>query len=341
MVLSRCLGLFGVALLCAPAGDVHAETVEEFYLGRGIAFIVGAGVGGGYDAYARPLARHMGKYIPGQPKIVVQNLEGGGGLRATNYLFNTAARDGSVIGMVQSGTPFAPLLGMDAAKFDATKFNWLGSMNKEGAVCVVWGEARVKKFEDVFTHELLVGGTGAGSQMETFPLMLRNLFGARMKLVSGYKGGTEIFVAMERGEVEGRCAATMPAIRSLRPDWLTRNKARILVQTSLEASPELPGVPNALDFARSQEQKQVMELLFAAQGLDRPLFTPPGVPAERVRVLREAFEQTLRDPEFLAEATAMQLVLQFVSAEEVAAIVARVYALPVAVREAAQRAIQP
>lgn len=330
-----------VLALLAQLPLARAQTPEEFYHGKTISFLVGAGVGGGYDAYARPLARYMGKYIPGNPKIVVQNLEGGGGLRAANHLFNNAARDGSVIGMVQSGTPFAPLLGMDAAKFDATKFIWIGSMNKEGAVCVVWGASRVKKFDDVFVHELLVGGTGAGSQMETFPLMLRNLFGAKMKLVSGYKGGAEIFLAMERGEVEGRCAATLPAIKGLRPNWLAEGRAHVLVQTSLEADPELPGVPNALDFAKNDEQRQVMDMLFAAQGLDRPVFTPPGVPADRLQALREAFARALRDAEFLAEANASQLVLQYVSGDVVAAIVERVHAMPASVREAARRAIQP
>ncbi|HEX2725419.1 MAG TPA: hypothetical protein VHN20_06330, partial [Beijerinckiaceae bacterium] len=223
-----------VAAMLAIAGlafsPARADPVADFYKGKQISWILSAGEGGGYSSYARAFAPFLGAHIPGNPKVVVQNMPGAGGIRAMNYLFTVAPKDGTVIGLVHSSVPFAPLYGLQGASFDPRKMHWIGSMNATTAICVAWHTAGIKGWQDMMSKEYLVGGTGAGSQMETMPAMLNHLFGTRMKVISGYKGGNDVYLAMERGEVAGRSGGLFSSISSTRPDWFPQKKVAVPIQ---------------------------------------------------------------------------------------------------------------
>jgi tripartite-type tricarboxylate transporter receptor subunit TctC len=317
--------------------------VADFYKGRTINFIVSTGVGGGYDIYARPLARHMGKYIPGNPTIVVQNMVGGGGMRAINYLYTVAARDGSVIGMVHSGVPLSPLTGQPSAKFEATKFNWIGSMHKAGTVCLVWHTAPVKTFDDLMRTEMVVGSTGPGSGFFIMATLLRNLLGAKLKVVSGYKSGPHLLNSIENGEINGTCGIAMTSIGVSHPHWFRDKLVNLLIQTGLERDtrPQLANVPMAYEMAKNAEQKAVMEVLFANGQMDRPVLAPQEVPAARVAALRAALKATLEDKDFKAETEKAKVPTRYVSGEEVASLIERLYASPPSVIAAVKKAMAP
>ena len=327
-----------LSLVCNAA---QGDEVESFYRGKTINFIVSTGPGGGYDIYARPLARYMGRHIPGNPSVVVQNMTGGGGLRAINYLYSVAPRDGATIGMVHSGVPMMPLQGVATAKFDSTKFGWVGSMNKEGTVCIAWHTAPVKTFSDVLQQELVVSSTGAGSGFWNSSVLLRNLLGAKLKIVAGYQSGPDVLLAVEKGETQGTCGIAFASIAISLPAWLTERKINFLIQTSLERSkrPELAEVPMALDLAKNDEQRAVMEIMFANGQMDRPVLTPPDVPPARLAALRTALRKTMDDPEFNAEVTKMGLPTLYVPGEEVEKLIKRLFAAPLSVRAAVEKAM--
>ena len=306
----------------------RAETAAEFYKGKQINWILSADVGGGYSSYANAFAPYFSAHIPGNPKIVVQNMPGAGGIRAMIYLGTHAPRDGTTIGMVHSSVPFAPVYGVDAAKFDARQMNWLGSLDASTGICVAWHTSKIKTWQDMLDKEFTVGGSGAGSHMETLPAMLNRLFGTKMKVISGYKGGNSIYLAMERGEVEGRCGGLMSSIASTRPDWFPRKKVTIPIQIALARSPLLPDVPAVGEFAKDERTRQIVKLFVSPQEMDRPLLTPPGVPAERVALLRQAFHAAFNDPGFAAEAKRQHLQIREIDGPGVAKIIEHAYALP-------------
>jgi tripartite-type tricarboxylate transporter receptor subunit TctC len=277
-----------------------AETVTEFYKGKTIDLMVGFSAGGAYDVYARMIARHMGKHVPGNPSIVVKNLDGGGSLRLANALYNTMPKDGTVFGTIARGAAFDPLFGNKAAQFDATKFGWIGSANDEVSVCAAWHTSGVTKIEDIFNKELVVGGTGPSADTDQFPRIVNAVLGTKMKVVTGYPGGNDVSLAMERNEVQGRCGWSWSSIK-------TTKKINIFVQLSLQKHPDLPHVPLILDLAKTPEQRQIFTLVFARQALGRPYLAPPGLPADRLEALRKAFMDTMKDPEFLAEADKAKL----------------------------------
>ncbi len=332
----RIMGLFGrsfigtllrTALLIGAAGTSSAQTPEAFFSGKTINVIVGFEAGGGYDAYARLLARHMGRHAGGA-NIVVQNRPGAGSLVAANYLFNVAPKDGTVFGIISSGVLFDPLFGNKAAQFEATEFSWLGSINREVSTCQIWHTAPVKNFEDARTTSISVGGTGAGADSHLFPQTLNNVLGTKFKIVSGYPGATSVFLAMERGELDGICGIYWSTLKAQRADWLREGILRPLVQLALQKHPEYPDVPLVLDFARTPEERGALELVFAPMALARPFLGPPGIPADRLAYLRGAFEATMQDPEFKAEADRLKLEVSPMSADEIVALLRRLYQTP-------------
>jgi len=324
--------LAGSVLLAAGlAGAAQAQSVESFYRGRTVTIVVGYSVGGGYDAQARVLARHMGKHIPGNPSVTVQNMPGAGSLRAANYLYNAAPKDGATLGVFARGMAMEPLIGSSSANFDSRKFAWLGSGTNEVSVCATWHAAKVKTWEDGLAIPFTVAGEGSGSDPDIFSIMLRNVFGAKMRLVSGYPGGADMTLAIERGEVDGRCGWTWSSVKLQRPDWVTGHKLNVLIQLGTQPSPELPGVPFIADLATTARQRQIVDLVLSRQAMGRPLVAPPGTPDDRKAALRRAFDATMADPDFVAEATVRGLEVNPVKGAELDRLLDQLYATPPAI----------
>jgi tripartite-type tricarboxylate transporter receptor subunit TctC len=319
--------LFGASLALAPAFS-PAATPEDFYKGRQMLLIMSTDAGGGYASYANAFAPYLAEHIPGKPRITIQYMPGGGGIRAMNYLYASAPKDGSVIAMVHSGVPFAPLYGMTQARFDPRTMGWLGSIGETASLCVFWHASNVKTWQDLLTKPSVVGSSGVGSQMETFPVMLNTLFGAKIKVISGYKGGNEVYLAMERGEVDGRCASSVSSINSTRPDWFPQNKVTAPIQVALERNAMFPDTPALVEMAKDERTRQVVRFVLAPTLMDRPYLVPPGVPAERLAVLRRAFHAAINDPRFLADAKRQRIEVKEVPGEKVEEIIAATFAMP-------------
>jgi tripartite-type tricarboxylate transporter receptor subunit TctC len=320
-----------VTILAAvlPASIASAQSPADFYKGRTLDFYIGYSVGGGYDLYARVIARHIGKHIPGNPTVVPKNMEGAGSLRLANWMFRVAPKDGSVIATIGRGTGFDPILGVKGATFDGTKYTWIGSANNEVSVCVAWNATSgIKTFDDLFAKEMTVGGTSTSADTDAFPRILNGVLGTKMKIVSGYPGGNDVVLAMERGEVKGRCGWSWSSVISTHKAWLNEKKMTVLTQLALQKHPDLPDVPLVMDLAKNDEQKQILRLIFARQVMGRPYFAPPGIPADRAEALRKAFMATMQDKDFLADAEKAQLEITPVSGEDVQKLVAEVYATP-------------
>ncbi len=303
----------------------RGDEISDFYAGRELRLLIGYSAGGGYDTYARLLARHLGRHVPGNPTVVPQNMPGAASLRLANYLFNVAPKDGSVIGIVARGMAMEPLLSARGTRFEASELSWLGSLNNEVSVCASWHTSDVKTMQDLMTRELIVGGIGSASGTDVFPLVVRNLLGANIRLITGYPGGNDILLAMERGEVDGRCGWSWSTVQATRPDWIAEGRLNMLVQFALEKHPDLPDVPLVTEFADSEDERMALELIFARQVMGRPFLGPPGIPPERLDALRRAFDATADDPALRAEARQMQLELNPVSGEEIDALLERVY----------------
>jgi tripartite-type tricarboxylate transporter receptor subunit TctC len=315
-------------LIAAPAASGYAQSPAEFYKDKTVELYIGYSVGGAYDVYGRLLARHMGKHIPGNPTIVPKNMEGAGSLRLANWLYTVGKKDGTVFGTIGRGIAFDPLLGRGGAQFDATKFGWIGSANDEVSICTAWHTTGIQKFEDLMSKELIVGGTGGSADTDQFPRILNGVFGTKMKVISGYPGGNDINLAMERGEVQGRCGWSWSSVEATHPSWVKDGKVKILAQLSLAKHPDLPDVPLIMDFAKTEEQKQILRLIFARQVMGRPFLAPPDLPADRLAALRKAFMDTMKDPDFLAEAQKSELEITPVSGEEIQRLVEEVYQTP-------------
>jgi tripartite-type tricarboxylate transporter receptor subunit TctC len=327
-----CLAL---ASLAQPA---NAAGVEDFFKGRNVAIIIGYSVGGGYDTYGRLLSRYLGDHIPGRPNVVAQNMPGAGSIKAANYIYSVAPKDGTAIGTFGRTVPVAPLLAASGASFDGTKFTWLGSMAKDTSLCVTSKKSAVKTWDDFLKQQSTLGGEGSGADPDVFALLYKNVFGAKVKLVSGYPGTNDTALAMERGEIDGFCGLSWSTLKSRHPDWLKDKSINLIVQAGLKKERELPEVPSALDLARTQEQHQILKLILVSQEMARPFAAPPGLPADRKAVLIAAFEDTLRDRNFLAEAMRENLDIDPVSAREVDSLMAEVYATPKAVTDKAAKA---
>ena len=310
---------------------------QDFYKGRTVELYIGYSVGGGYDIYARLLARHLGRHLPGRPLVVPKNMEGAGSLRLANWLAKAAPRDGTVFGTIGRGIAFDPLLGTEGAQFNASEFGWLGSANDEVSVCAAWGKSGISRFEDLYVRPVFVGGTGAGADTDLFPKVMNSILGTKLRLVTGYPGGNDITLAMQRGEVEARCGWSWSSVKTNHPQWVKDGTIKLLVQLSLDKHADLPDVPLIMDFVKTPEQRAILRLVFARQVMGRPFLAPPGVTAERLAVLRRAFMETMKDPAFLAEAEKIKLEITPVEGEAVQRLVAEIYATPrEIVRQAAQ-----
>jgi tripartite-type tricarboxylate transporter receptor subunit TctC len=317
-----------VALIAGLAGaqPAAAQSIEEFYKGRQISLLIGFGPGGANDAWARALARYMGKHIPGNPTLVPQNMSGAGTLKLANHLYNVAPKDGSVFGLINRGIPLEPLLGSDAAQFDPLNMNWIGSPDRDTTVCAARKDAPVQTMQDLFTKQLVVGATGSGADTAIYPEFLAEFLGMKFKTIKGYPGSNEILLAMERSEVQGICVA----YESLARQRLAREgQINILFQAALEKDASIPGdVPLALDLAKGEGERKALELFLARVALGRPFVAPPGAPAERVEALREAFMATMKDPEFIEETKKLRLAVDPIPGPKLAQVIAEIYKTP-------------
>lgn len=309
----------------APAA---ADPVADFYRGRTITLIVSQSAGGDYDARARLLGRHLDRHIPGNPRLIVQNMPGAGGMRAASYVYNIAPRDGSVIGMPDQLAPLSQAFGEKGVEFDCTRMSYLANTSSSPIVMVSWHTSPVKRFEDLLTHELVIGGTGASSASVLVPLMVNSLIGTRFRPIPGYPGGNEIYLAMEKGEVAGRATQSWSGWKAQKPDWIAQRKINLLVQTGSRRHPELPDVPLLLDHARSTEDRRILEIYLAPVEIARPFLVGPDVPAERVAALRRAFDAAMTDPALLAEAERSRIEIEPMRGEDVQAIVERIVRAP-------------
>jgi len=332
---SIAVALFVVAPFSVPAS---AQSVEDFYKGKSISLAIGFDTGGGYDIYARLLSRHMGKHIPGRPNIVPQNMPGAGSLRAAQHLYSLAPKDGTALGTFGRQMGIAPLLGT-SAQFDGTKFTWIGSITNEVSTCVSWHSATVKTWADMLEKPITLGGDGPGADPDVFALLYRNVFDAKIKLVSGYHGTTPIILAMERGEVDGLCGYSWSTIKSKHQPWLKDKTINILVQAALRKDADIADVPLVLDLARTDEQRQILKLVLTSQETARPFAAPPGVPADRAAALRAAFDATMKDPEFLAEARKLNLDINPLPGAAITSLLTELYAMPRSVIEKAAQAV--
>jgi tripartite-type tricarboxylate transporter receptor subunit TctC len=327
-----------IAIVLALAAPAHAQSLEEFYRNRTITILVGFTAGGGYDLYARLLGRHMGRHVPGNPAIMVQNMPGAGSLKATQFVYSMAPKDGTVLATVSRGMATEPLL--NDAKFDATKLTWVGSITSETSICATWHSSPVKSWPDMFARDFTLGGSATGADPDTFALILRNVFGAKVKLVTGYPGGNDINLAMERGEVDGRCGWSWSSIKSQKVDWLRDRKISLLAQFGMAKHADLADVPLVLDRASDDEQRQVLRLLVAGQLLGRPFFAPPELADDRKAALRNAFDATMKDPQFLEEAGRLDMEVTPVAAPAINEFLAQVYRTPKEVVRKALLAVQ-
>ena len=293
-----------VLLLLCPLlqpATAQADTVADFYRGKTVTVVVSSSAAGGYDTIARALARHMGRHLPGSPAFIVRNMPGAGGMTATNFLYNSADKDGTVIGLVQNNTPFEPLFGTREARYDPVKFSWLGSPSSETAMVLLWHTVPVNSVEELKAREVAVGVSGANSTPAFFTRLLNATLGTRMKPINGYPGQNDVLLAMERRELDGHPSAFFSSVRSTRPGWLREKTAKAIVQYGPEKLAELSDVPFAPDLVGNEEDRLVMQAAFAPLALGRPFLLPPGLPPERVAALRAAFAATMTDPVFLAE----------------------------------------
>jgi tripartite-type tricarboxylate transporter receptor subunit TctC len=331
-----------VVLVCLAAVRANAQNaVEQFYKGKDINLVIGSSAGGGYDTYARLVARYIGRYIPGNPTIVPQNMPGAGSNKAAGYIYSLAPKDGTAIGAAFPGIILQPLIGNVPTPHDPSKFIYVGSANSDAYMCIARKDAEVQSFKDLQSHVLIIAGATEGATTHDLPVVENNLLGAHFRIVSGYPGMRENTMAIEQGEVQGVCGYGWASLESQHPDWLTRGFINIIVQESIKGYSKLNdmGVPRAADFAKSEEDREALELLYSQGIFGRPYLLPPGVPADRVAALRKAFMQALHDKALLAEAANMQLDIDALSGEDLQALVTKLYALPPAVAARTKEAL--
>ncbi|HEX9463320.1 MAG TPA: tripartite tricarboxylate transporter substrate-binding protein [Alphaproteobacteria bacterium] len=333
----RCVAAGALLALAVGLGPAAAD---DFYKGRTIEILVGFGPGGGYDAYARALARSFGAHIPGAPQVVVKNMPGAGSLRLVNYIASAAPRDGTTLGTFDQNLIIAPVVKPAEAGFDASKLGWIGSIAKGTSVCVAWHGAGLRSWDDLLTTTAVFGVTGYGDVRYTDTAIVRNMFGAKLKTVAGYPGTNDLRLAMERGEIAGSCGDSWTSLKSLAADLLKDRKLNVLVQFAVQKHPDLPDVPLIIDKAETAEQKDALTLLFAPQLAGRPYAAPPGVPQVRLEILRAAFAATMQDSAFVAFAERAQLDIDPVSGRDIETFVAEVYRSSQPVIAAARVAIE-
>jgi tripartite-type tricarboxylate transporter receptor subunit TctC len=327
MTIARATAL---AVLLIAATSAQAQ---DFYKGKQVTILVAGTAGGGIDIGARVLARHLGKYIPGNPTVVAQLMPGAGGIRMIDHMSRVAPRDGTVIGTVAPGPIIEPLVGKRKINYRMTDFTMLAAMDKDVTLCIAWGASKFKTIRDVMTTTMTVAGTGAGSSTDIYPIFLNEVMGTKFKVITGYQGSQETIIAIERGEVDGRCGWGWSSLNSTKPDWVRDKKVTYLLQMALERNPKVDA-PLALDFAKDDATRQMMTLMFGPLSLNKPFFGPPGMPAARTAELRKAIAQALNDKDLRAEARkTFGDEIEPTTGEQAQKIIAGIYATPPAVTE--------
>jgi tripartite-type tricarboxylate transporter receptor subunit TctC len=317
--------LTSLAVLTAAPAAAQAPN----FAGKNVTMIIGFGPGGGYDLWGRVVARHIGKHLPGNPSVVPQNMPGAGSYNAASNIYNIAPKDGTVMGIIARDAALGPITGASGARFDPTKLTWLGTPTTETNVCIAMNTDRVKvkTAEDLYTKELIVGDTGVGTGTHSYPKALNALLGMKFKIIGGFPSSSDVFLAMERGEVDGICES-LDSVSGKRPDWLPQKKVTILFQGGEAPNPELKGVPFVNDLAKNPDDKIAIEFLYAGQGIGRPFVAPPGLPADRVKMLQDAFSATMKDPAFIEDAKKQKLDVDPEDGEHLAALINKIYATP-------------
>jgi tripartite-type tricarboxylate transporter receptor subunit TctC len=325
-MVAQAKALFAVtAVLLAGATAAGAQSAP--FAGKTVSMVIGFGPGGGYDLWGRTVGRHIGKHLPGHPSVVPQNMPGAGSYVAASHIYNAAPKDGSVMGIIARDVALGPLTGAPGARFDATRFSWLGSPTTEHNVCIAFNTAAVKTAQDLRDKQLILGDTGPGTGTRSYPKVLNDLLGYKFKLVGGFRSSADVFLAMERGEVEGICES-LDSVINRRPDWISEKKVVVLLQGGAAPHASLKGVPFVIDLAGNAEERQVLEFLYAGQGIGRPFVAPPDMAPDRLKMLRDAFSATMKDAEFLADAKKSKLDVEPEDGEHLAALIAKIYATP-------------
>jgi tripartite-type tricarboxylate transporter receptor subunit TctC len=322
------IALIASALACTSAGAQQ------------ITMVVGYSPGATYDIYTRTFARHLGKHLPGKPNVVVQNMAGAGSLRSANFIYNTAPKDGTTIGMFARGLAMQPLLDMTGVQYEARKFNWIGSISSDVSLVLSWHTRPFKTIDDLRKSEMVVAGTGSGADSVIFPYILNGVLGTKMKIVTGYPGAADFLLAVERQEADGTAGVSWSGLNASKPEWIANKRINVIVQLGLKRDPGMNPAPLVMDYAKSDSDRGVLELIFGRQDMAYPIVAPPGTPPERVAVLRQAFEAVMRDPEYLADAKKQHLEAAFMRGEEIEKLIERVFASPPDVIERAQKAIE-
>jgi tripartite-type tricarboxylate transporter receptor subunit TctC len=322
------IALIASALACPSAA---AQTVT---------MVVGYSPGASYDIYMRTFARHLGKHLPGTPNVIAQNMAGAGSLRAANFIFNTAPKDGYTLGVFARGLAMQPLLDKTGVQYDPLKFNWIGSLSSDVSLVLSWHNKPFKTVDDLRSREMVVAGTGSGADSVIFPYILNGVLGTRMKIVTGYPGASDFLLAVERQEADGTAGVSWSSLAASKPEWIANKRINVIVQLGLKKHPEMNPAPLIMDFAKNDSDRGVLELIFSRQDMAYPVVAPPGTPPERVAVLRKAFEAVLRDPEYLADAKKQHLEAEFMRGEDVERLIKRVVASPPEVIERARKAIE-
>jgi tripartite-type tricarboxylate transporter receptor subunit TctC len=314
-------------VLLAVASPAGAQSAAEPFAGKSVSVIIGFGPGGGYDLWGRTVARHIGRHLPGNPTVVPQNMPGAGSYVAASHIYGAAPKDGTVFAIIARDAALGPLSNAPGARFDATKMSWLGSPTREHNVCIANANAAVKDVKQLHDTQLILGDTGPGTGTRSYPKVLNDLFGFKFKLVSGFRSSADVFLAMERGEVEGICES-FDSVNQRKPDWIPKKVVNALLQAGSESPAMLKGVPNVLDLAKNDEQRKTLEYLYAGQDIGRPFVAPPDLPPERLKMLRDAFNATMKDPEFIADVKRNKFDLEPETGEHLAALIAKIYATP-------------
>jgi tripartite-type tricarboxylate transporter receptor subunit TctC len=319
----------GVVLACAAGLPAAADPVADFYSGKTVQLVIGYAPGGGYDVYARALGRYIGRHIPGNPSIVVQNMPGAGSIKAANYLYNIAPKDGTTFGGFSRGAFLDPLLGRtEGVQYVAAKYGWLGSISNEVGVCAFRSDSGIATWQDMQTKSYVIGSTGAGADSDVFPNVLRKMFHLPMKVVTGYHSAADAVLAISRKEIDGRCGWSWSSLMTWNKQMYQSKAINVALQLAAQKLPELAGVPSVLDVARDENQQSALKLILSRQTIARPYVAPPGIPRERLAALRAAFDATMADPDFLAEAQRQDLEVRPVTGIEAEALIAELYATP-------------
>jgi tripartite-type tricarboxylate transporter receptor subunit TctC len=330
--------ILAFTLQLALAHSARADDVENFYRNKTLTVVIGFSAGGGYDLYARALARVFSKYIPGHPNIVPENMPGAGGLRASNYIYAAAPKDGSVIGTFSRSIPTMPLV-TSGLSFDGRKFSWLGSMSSDTSVCLTGGKSPIKTYQDMLTMPVVMGGQYAAADSDIYARLYNNVLGTKIKLVSGYPGTNDITLAIERGEVDGICGLSWGTIKVAHPEWASGKSVHFLLQAALKKDVDLPDVPLALDVIDDPAKKQILYLHFAPQAMGRPFAAPPGIPDDRKAALTKAFDAAMADPDLLADAANAKMDIKPMTGHDIDVLLGELYAIPPDVIAKAAKAI--